>query len=128
MPASLKPLKIICMRWYVAKIVYQIICGKGEHMPQFDEQLRLISAQSKQEAAQKAREIGQQEQYAFKNQRQELVEWKFINVPELHTLDQLSDGMELYSRIEEPADANAYVAWLQMKSAQLQDQQVIEIN
>ncbi|HEY0610066.1 MAG TPA: DUF4288 domain-containing protein [Chitinophaga sp.] len=116
------------MRWYVAKIVYQIICGKGEHMPQFDEQLRLISAQSKQEAAQKAREIGQQEQYAFKNQRQELVEWKFINVPELHTLDQLSDGMELYSRIEEPADANAYVAWLQMKSAQLQDQQVIEIN
>jgi hypothetical protein len=122
------PLKIICMRWYVAKIVYQIICGTGDHMPQFDEQLRLISAQSKQEAAQKAREIGQQEQYAFKNQRQELVEWKFINVPELYTLDQLSDGMELYSRIEEPADANAYVAWLQMKSAQLQDQQVIEIN
>ena len=116
------------MRWYVAKIVYQIICGKGDHMPQFDEQLRLISAQSKQEAAQKAREIGQQEQYAFKNQRQELVEWKFINVPELYTLDQLSDGMELYSRIEEPADANAYVAWLQMKSAQLQEQQVIEIN
>jgi hypothetical protein len=116
------------MRWYVAKIVYQIICGKGDHMPQFDEQLRLVSAQSKQEAAQKAREIGQQEQYAFKNQRQELVEWKFINVPELHTLDQLSDGMELYSRIEEPADANAYVAWLQMKSAQLQDQQVFEIN
>jgi hypothetical protein len=116
------------MRWFVAKLVYQIICGNGDHMPQFDEQLRLISAQSKHEAAQKAREIGQQEQYAFKNQRQELVEWKFINVPELYTLDQLSDGMELYSRIEEPADANAYVAWLQMKSAQLQEQQVIEIN
>lgn len=116
------------MRWFVAKIVYQIICGNGDHMPQFDEQLRLISAHSKQEAAQKAREIGQQEQYAFRNQRQELVEWKFINVPELNTLDELSDGMELYSRIEEPADANAYVAWMQMKSAQLQDQQVIEIN
>lgn len=116
------------MRWFVAKIVYQIICGNGDHMPQFDEQLRLISAQSKQEAAQKARDIGQQEQYAFRNQRQELVEWKFINVPELNTLDELSDGMELYSRIEEPADANAYVAWMQMKSAQLQDQQVIEIN
>lgn len=97
-------------------------------MPQFDEQLRLISARSKQEAAQKAREIGQQEQYAFRNQRHELVEWKFINVPELNTLDELSDGMELYSRIEEPADATAYVAWLQMKSAQIQDQQVIEIN
>jgi hypothetical protein len=28
------------MRWFVAKIVYQIICGNGNHMPQFDEQLR----------------------------------------------------------------------------------------
>jgi len=116
------------MRWFVAKIVYQIICGSGNHMPQFDEQLRLISAETKQEAAQKARAIGQQEQYAFRNQKQELVEWKFINVPELFTLDQLSDGMELYSRIEEPSDATAYVAWLQMKSAQLQESRAFEVN
>jgi hypothetical protein len=116
------------MRWYVAKIVYQIICGNGDHNAQFDEQLRLISATDRQEAMQKAREIGMQEQYAFRNQKQELVEWRFINVPELYTLDQLSDGMELYSRIEEPGDANTYIAWLQMKSAQLQDQHYIEVN
>ena len=30
------------MKWYLAKIVYRIICGEGNHTPQFDEQLRLI--------------------------------------------------------------------------------------
>jgi len=116
------------MHWFVAKVVYQIICGNGNHMPQFDEQLRLISAINKHEALRKAKEIGVQEQYAFRNQKQELVEWKFINVPEVYTLDQLTDGMELYSRIEEPNNANSYLAWLQMKSAELQEQKSFEIN
>lgn len=107
------------MQWYVAKIVYQIITGNGAHTPQFDEQLRLISAGSKQEAWKRACEIGTNEQYSFKNQRQELVEWRFINVPEINSLDTLDDGMELYSRIEEPNDPNAYVSWLQMRASQL---------
>ncbi len=116
------------MHWFVAKVVYQIICGNGNHMPQFDEQLRLISAINKQEALRKAKEIGVQEQYAFRNQKQELVEWKFINVPEVYTLDQLTDGMELYSRIEEPNNASSYLAWLQMKSAELQEQKSGELS
>ncbi|MET7001431.1 DUF4288 domain-containing protein [Chitinophaga defluvii] len=116
------------MHWFVAKVVYQIICGNGNHMPQFDEQLRLISAINKQEALRKAKEIGVQEQYAFRNQKQELVEWKFINVPEVYTLDQLTDGMELYSRIEEPNNASSYLAWLQMKSAELQEQKSVELS
>ncbi|MGE7774354.1 MULTISPECIES: DUF4288 domain-containing protein [Chitinophaga] len=116
------------MYWYVAKIVYQIICGTGDHLPQFDEQLRLISATSKAEAWKKAVQIGEQEQYAFRNQREELVEWRYINVPELHTLDELKDGMEIYSRVEEPDNANSYVALLQMKAAQLQTQKMFELN
>jgi uncharacterized protein YkuJ len=116
------------MHWFVAKVVYQIICGDGNHTPQFDEQLRLISAINKSEALRKAKEIGTQEQYAFKNQKQELVEWKFINVPEVFTLDQLTDGMELYSRIEEPNNAKTYIAWLQTKSAELQEQKTLELN
>lgn len=116
------------MYWFVAKIVYQIICGSGEHIPQFDEQLRLISATTKQEAWLKAQEIGQQEQYAFRNQKQELVEWRFINVPELHTLEDLKDGMELYSRVEEPDNAGQYIALQQMKAAQLQTQRSFELN
>ena len=116
------------MQWFVAKIVYQIITGKGDHSPQFDEQLRLISANSRDEAWKRASEIGAQEQYAFKNQRQELVEWRFINVPEVNSLTSLGDGMELYSRIEEPQDANAYISWLQVKAAHLKGQQLLDIH
>lgn len=107
------------MNWFVAKVVYQIISGGGDHAPQFDEQLRLISADCMEDAWEKACEIGEQEQYAFKNQQQQLVQWKFINVPEVLPLNDLKDGMELYSRIEEPGNPDTYVAWLQRKSSQL---------
>ena len=39
------------MNWYLTKIVYQIICGEGNHTAQFDEQLRLIAADDEQRAA-----------------------------------------------------------------------------
>ena len=116
------------MQWFVAKIVYQIITGKGEHNPQFDEQLRLVSANSRDEAWKRASEIGLQEQYAFRNQRQELVEWRFINVPEVNVLSSLGDGMELYSRIEEPEDAKAYISWLQVKAAHLKGPQLLDVH
>ena len=116
------------MQWFVTKIVYQIICGNGDHTPQFDEQLRLISALDKEDAWKRACEIGIQGQYAFKNQRQELVQWRFINVPELNELEVLGDGMELYSRIEEPSDANAYISWLQAKASSLRGQEYIDIH
>ena len=114
------------MQWFVAKIVYQIICGNGTHTPQFDEQLRLVSANSQQEAWERACRIGRQEQYSFKNQRQELVEWRFINVPEVNSLDSLDDGMELYSRIEEPGDPVAYISWLQERAAQLNGKGLVD--
>ena len=38
------------MKWYLAKIVFQIICGDGKHTAQFDEQLRLIAAADEDEA------------------------------------------------------------------------------
>ena len=48
------------MNWYLAKIVYRIYCGDGEHTGQFDEQLRLIAAETKEDAFHKAQTIGQQ--------------------------------------------------------------------
>jgi hypothetical protein len=32
------------MNWYVAKLVFRVISGNGDHNAQFDEQLRLINA------------------------------------------------------------------------------------
>ena len=67
------------MNWYLSKIVFQIICGDGQHTPQFDEQLRLIEAEDADIAFAKAQAIGGQEQEAFLNQHQHLVQWQFVN-------------------------------------------------
>jgi Domain of unknown function (DUF4288) len=97
------------MNWYLSKIIFRIICGEGQHTPQFDEQLRLISARDENEAFRKAFDIGEREQEGFYNDDQKLVQWKFINVAELYRLSGLLDGAEMYSRIQETDDAEAYI-------------------
>lgn len=107
------------MKWYLAKIVFQIICGDGQHQPQFDEQLRLIAAVDESKALEKACDIGLFEQDAFYNSEQKLVEWKFIGVPELFPFGKLTDGAELFARTEEPEDAGAYIDLVKQKTHQL---------
>src|SRR5580692_2043461 len=97
------------MNWYLSKIVFRIICGEGQHTPQFDEQLRLIAASDEEEAFEKAMTIGRREQDGFYNHEQQLVQWKFINVAELYRLSGLLDGAEMYSRIQETDDADAFI-------------------
>ena len=96
------------MNWYLAKIVYRIICGNGDHTAQFDEQLRLIYATNKEDAFNKAQHTGKKEEETFYNLKQELVQWQFINVSELYKVGEMIDGAELYSRIEEKDDGDSY--------------------
>lgn len=107
------------MTWYLSKLVYRIICGQGQHTPQFDEQLRLIAAGSSGEAYEKAVALGSREEDQFLNQNQKVVQWKFINVAELHELGGLKDGAELYSRIEETDNAELYIELTNRKAAHL---------
>lgn len=104
------------MNWYLAKLIFRIVCGDGDHTPQFDEQLRLISADSKEEAFKKAQRTGDKEQETFYNRRQQLVQWQFINVSEIYRLSDLIDGAELYSRIEERDNAEAYIDVVNQKA------------
>jgi len=96
------------MRWYLAKIVFRIICGAGKHTAQFEEQLRLISASGKEEAFSKAQSIGKKESETFFNHKEQLVHWKFINVSELYLLNHNLDEAELFSCISEKEDAAHY--------------------
>ena len=105
------------MNWYIAKIIYRIVCGEGDHESQFDEQLRLVHASDKEEAFHKARKIGEKEQEVFFNAKQQLVQWKFINVCEIYKLGDMVDGAELYSRIEERGNADAYIEIVHRKAA-----------
>jgi hypothetical protein len=109
----------IPMTWYLAKLVYRIICGDGDHMPQFDEQLRLIQAEDELHAFNKAQLTGQREQDRFLNEAERPVQWKFINVTELHTLEELTDGAEVYSRIREEDDGDDYQHMVQVKARYL---------
>jgi hypothetical protein len=108
------------MNWYLAKLVYRIICGEGMHTPQFDEQLRLVEAEDEMTAFAKARAIGTREQELFLNEKQKLVRWDFINVSELYKLSALIDGAELYSRIHETDNAALYIEQTNKKAAHIQ--------
>lgn len=114
------------MNWYLAKIVYRIICGDGHHTAQFDEQLRLITAYHEEEALEKARAIGLQEEEVFYNEKKQLVQWKFIDVSELHPLNHLIDGAEVYSQIKETGDPEAYSSFIRHKAHLLHKKYLVE--
>lgn len=105
------------MTWYLAKLVYRIVCGNGDHTPQFDEQLRTIKAETVTEAFEKATAIGLREEDAFRNQRHEWVQWRFVNVPELYRLSPMLDGAEIYSRVTEADDGDAYAQEVHNRAA-----------
>ena len=96
------------MKWYLAKIVFRIICGTGKHTPQFDEQLRLVAAESAEMAFMKAVGLGKAGEDSFFNMQQQLVQWKFVNVAEIIHLHEMTDGAEMYSAIKEADDATQY--------------------
>jgi hypothetical protein len=109
------------MKWYLAKIVYRIICGDGIHTPQFDEQLRLIQAEDDMHAFQKARIMGDGEEDNFLNNEKKPVRWKFIDVSELYQLEELIDGLELHSKISEEENAENYIRIIKNRAKYLHE-------
>ena len=105
--------------WFLAKMVYRIICGEGNHKPQFDEQLRLINADDELHAFYKARRLGESEQDHFLNAVEKPVHWKFIDISELHKLDTLIDGAEIYSGITEQDNADTFIKSIRLRAAHL---------
>jgi len=119
------------MEWYLAKIVYRIISGDGNHKPQFDEQLRLINADDELHAFQKARLIGDKYQDSFLNKVNNTVYWKFVDVSEINKLEKLEDGAEMYSRISEEDNAELYIRATHTRAQYLLDKsidQFVQIN
>lgn len=109
------------MNWYLAKLVFRIVCGEGKHTAQFDEQLRLIQAGSRQQAFQKARKVGKEEEDHFENQQKEMVHWEFIDVSELNQLDGIADKSEIYSRVHEEERGDLYEELIRRRSEKLSE-------
>jgi hypothetical protein len=104
------------MNWYIVKIVFNISSDQTDHTPQFDEQLRLIAAEDKEQAFHKARIIGISEEDSFFNDRQNKIKWEFINVSEIVHVPGLEDGTELYSEIRERDEAKSYIHCIHQKA------------
>ncbi|RYY71697.1 MAG: DUF4288 domain-containing protein [Chitinophagaceae bacterium] len=115
------------MNWYLAKIVFQIVCGDGRHTAQFDEQLRLINACNKREAFAKAVEVGKTEEDSFYNIHQQPVHWSFVNVSELYRMEELLHGAEIFSKIKEVEDGEGYRELVHNKAKLINSNQLNEI-
>jgi hypothetical protein len=97
------------MSWFIAKLVFNISTAEQNHKPQFDEQLRLICAESMEEAFLKARKLGLRDEDSFLNATLHTVKWEFINVAEILPLTSLEDGIEVYSQVHETEEAKSYI-------------------
>ena len=107
------------MKWFLAKLVFQIVCGNGNHTPQFDEQLRLIYAEDELHAFHKARLLGEGDYLKVVAENLVAVHWKFIDVCELYPLILSTEGVEINSVKREEADANLYIRSIQKAATQL---------
>ena len=105
------------MNWYIAKVVFNITAEQNTN--QFDEQLRLVNAESKEEAFMKARSIGLREEDTFYNDNMREVKWEFVNVSEIIPVGRLEDGIEIYSRIHETEEAAKYIHFVHQKAIAL---------
>ncbi|MEO5893999.1 MAG: DUF4288 domain-containing protein [Ferruginibacter sp.] len=107
------------MNWFLAKLVFRVFCGTGNHIPQFDEQLRLIYAEDELHAFHKARLLGEGDTKNIGAESMPGVQWKFIDVTELHALTQFVDGAEIYAVIKEEKDADLYIRTIKKTATQL---------
>ncbi len=116
------------MHWYLTKIVFRVIIAGREQPARFDEQLRIITATSKDEALSKAQRLGIAEEATVVNiNNNRLAAWKFINVSTLYQLKELLDGAEICSVTHEPDCAAAYINMIHHKAAHIRDNDTLEI-
>ncbi|MBK5278413.1 MAG: DUF4288 domain-containing protein [Bacteroidia bacterium] len=109
------------LKWYLVKLVYQVVSDKGTHTPQFDEQLRLIRADELDWAREKAKILGQIGAFSFMHHNNHEVNWKFIDVVDICELCDIEDGTQIYSTREEPEDEPLNLSLINAKAQRVYD-------
>lgn len=115
------------MKWWLVKLVYRFVYGNGVHIAQFNQQLRMITAEDALHAFQKARLIGEREATTIQyNDIQ--ISWKFIDVIDISAISNLMDGEEIWSVINEETDADLYIRTIQLQSKALLEKGILHYN
>lgn len=103
------------MNWYLTKMVFRIIFGKGEHKAQFEEQIRIIAAPTAEAALEKANNFALAEKIQVKDSGS-LVKWQFVTITELYRLHNFIDGAEVFSQLREEENGDLYEEMMYRKA------------
>lgn len=84
--------------YYLAVLVVESAPSSGE--PLYQESFVLITAESQEEAQEKAREFGKQHEASYPDENHEMVSWKLKRIVEVRPVEDATfdDGTEIYSR------------------------------
>lgn len=108
--------------WFIAKIVFNIVADLSRGKSQFEEQLRLVEAESKEEAYLKAKALGIGEEEDIVQDDGGIVKWEFVDVADLIPLESLNNGVEIYSVIHETEEAKQYIHSIHQRGMDLRNE------
>lgn len=86
---------------YIAKLIFRISAGERHA---FDEQLRMIAAESKKDAGLFASAVGKQEEESVTSYSGERIRWEFIGVCGVWELQEKGNGALVYSFTNESGE------------------------
>ncbi len=113
--------KEVIMNWYIVKLVFNIDIDNGKNNSQFDEQWRTILSATEEEAIILANELGSQQEESFENEQKQDVKWKFIGISDLHKLQNMDHGKEIYSSTHEATQSIEYIRMVKNRSKLILD-------
>jgi len=89
--------------WFSAKLLFQSNVDDGQNLsPLYEESIRLIEADTEDEARSKSEQLGKNEEHDYKNESGHTVKWNFVEVMEIQDLceSNIYDGMEVFSTLQ----------------------------
>lgn len=108
------------MKWYLTKLVFSIEAESTGKKSQFDEQFRLVSAIDESDAYFKAKNLGRNLQTKFKTEKNETINWRFVDVSEVVSLEEIKDGVEVYSNTYETDEKENFINSVLQKGMAIQ--------
>jgi hypothetical protein len=102
------------MKTFIIKLVFEVTVG-GEHQ-HFDEQMRVFTSLSSEEALNEAADIGDAEAQQFVNRAGDMIEWKFSGITDIIEISGKSNGSLLYSQSKHNEDVREYNLFVGSKS------------
>lgn len=88
--------------WFTARLLFESTINPNvddDVEPLMEQSMKIFHAKNVEEAMIKAVDLGKKEEHSYKNDQEQTVEWKFVEVLELQDIDVINgfDGLEVYS-------------------------------